>query len=140
MLNNIPNHIEVIIMQVNIFLLFALVTASITFYFMLLMRLKPSTEAKLSTFIEKENVKKKQKTLDSIESVTTQKPDESLGNETKEKECPHYVGYLTTLPKGSSFPEECFGCRKVIRCMRIEPAGVIESFYVGAAEPEGKSQ
>lgn len=138
--NNIPNYIEVVIMQVYIYLLFALVTASITLYFMLLMRLKPSTEAKLSTFIEKKTVNKKQKTLDLMESVTTQKPDESPGNETKEKECPHYVGYLTTLPKGSSFPEECFGCRKVIRCMRIEPAGVIESFYIGSVEPEGKSQ
>jgi len=127
-------------MQVYTYLLFAFVTASITLYFMLLVRLKPSMESKLSTFIEKKTVEKKRKTVDLMESVTLQKPDESLPNETKEKECPHYEGYLTTLPKGSSFPEECFGCRKVIRCMRIEPAGVIESFYMTATEPEEKLQ
>jgi hypothetical protein len=50
--------------------------------------------------------------------------------DTEGKECPHYVGYLTSLEKGSSFPDECFGCRKVIKCLRIEPTRVIESFYI----------
>ncbi len=72
--------------------------------------------------------------MDSIKSLAARKSDSPT--QPKEKACPHYEGYLTTLPKGSSFPEECFGCRTVIRCMRIEPAEVIESFYVAAAEPE----
>jgi hypothetical protein len=48
------------------------------------------------------------------------------------KTCPHYIGYLTHLPRGSPFPDECFGCREVVRCMRIEPAQVVESFYLEA--------
>lgn len=48
----------------------------------------------------------------------------------RDRTCPHYIGYLTHLPRGSPFPDECFGCRQVVRCMRIEPAQVVESFYL----------
>ncbi len=118
------------------YLLFALVTAAMTVYFVLLIRLKPSTEAKLYTFMENRPARKARESPSSIRPSTRPRPEKRAVQEPREKECPHYLGYLTTLPKGTSFPEECFGCRQVIRCMRIEPTETIESFYLEAAKPE----
>ncbi|MCW3986115.1 MAG: hypothetical protein NWE91_06885 [Candidatus Bathyarchaeota archaeon] len=117
---------------------FAVITLTLTLYFTLLMKLKPSTEIKLSKYMRKitpkEAPKKAQKALKPQKPATpTKLPTE---NKVEEKECPHYVGYLTTLLKGSPFPDECFGCRKVIQCLRIEPTKVIESFYLQATEAE----
>lgn len=106
-----------------------------TLYFTLLMKLKPSTEVKLSTYIEPTAEKKPSK-----KSRTLEKPRKTAAPErhsSEEKECPHYVGYLTTLQKGSPFPDECFGCRRVIQCLRIEPTQVIESFYI---QPTAEAQ
>jgi len=114
------------------YVLFAVGTLSLTLYFTLLMKLKPSTEVKLSTYIEPAAEKKpsrKNRTLEKPRKTAT-----SERNGSEEKECPHYVGYLTTLQKGSPFPDECFGCRKVIQCLRIEPTQVIESFYIQPTE------
>lgn len=125
-------------LDIALYTLFALITLSLTLYFTVLMKLKPSIEVKLSTYLEKPKEKRPVKKKRSLQSIKSPAPAIPTSNEVKpkEKECLHYEGYLTTLPKGSSFPEECFGCRKVIRCMRIEPAGVIESFYVASAETE----
>ncbi len=112
---------------------FAVVTLSLTLYFTLLMKLKPTTETKLSTYIEEPAEKKPQKKSRTLSAVKTTEPT-PIRDDTDEKECPHYVGYLTTLPKGSGFPDECFGCRKVIQCLRIEPTKVIESFYLTSPE------
>jgi hypothetical protein len=118
--------------ETAIYVLFAVSTLSVTLYFTLLMKLKPSAEAKLSTYMEpaaEKRLSKKNRTL-----VKPQKTKSPERNDAEEKECPHYVGYLTTLPKGTSFPDECFGCRKVIQCLRIEPTKVIESFYLPPTE------
>ncbi|MCK4477214.1 hypothetical protein KAU88_01645 [Candidatus Bathyarchaeota archaeon] len=117
---------------------FAVITLTLTLYFTLLMKLKPSTEIKLSTYMRritpKEAPRKPRKALKPQKPATPAKlPTE---NKVEEKECAHYVGYLTTLPKGSPFPDECFGCRKVIQCLRIEPTKVIESFYMQATKAE----
>lgn len=118
-----------------LFISFAVITLMLTLYFTLLIKLRPSTEIKLLTYmeknIEKNYLKKNRKASKSINFA-----EHTTKNETEEKECPHYTGYLTTLPKGSSFPDECFGCRKVIQCLRIKPTKVIESFYLAAAETE----
>ncbi len=121
------------------YVLLAVVTLSLTLYFSLLMKLKPSVETKLSTYLEdfagarnKKAAKDNRKTKRPAKVETPEQP--SIQDAPEEKECPHYVGYLTTLPKGNPFPDECFGCRKVIQCLRIEPAGVIESFYMAEAE------
>jgi len=107
----------------------ATITALVTIYFTLLQRLEPSGESKLTTYleaaVEKRSAKKRKQASEAV-SVAEQ----SAGRESEEKVCPHYVGYLTTLPKGSPFPDECFGCRNVIQCLRIEPTKVIESFYI----------
>lgn len=105
------------------------ITALVAVYFTLLHRLGPSGEAKLTTYLEpaaeKRSAKKRKKASEAA-SVSEQ----PTVREGEEKVCPHYVGYLTTLPKGSPFPDECFGCRNVIQCLRIEPTKVIESFYI----------
>ncbi len=118
------------------YMLLAVVTLSLTLYFTLLMKFKPSVETKLSTYMENlariKAKKENRKTKKIAKAETSAKL--STQDASEEKECPHYVGYLTTLPKGSPFPDECFGCRKVIQCLRIEPAGVIESFYMTSTE------
>ncbi len=31
--------------------------------------------------------------------------------------CPHHLGYLKTLPKRSSIPEECYSCPRMMQCL-----------------------
>ncbi|MDH5494502.1 MAG: hypothetical protein OEY24_02205 [Candidatus Bathyarchaeota archaeon] len=120
------------------YLPFAVITLTLTLYFTLIMRLKPSTETKLPTYIkkatQKTQPKKKRKTSKLVESTESSEP--LIAHKTEEKECSHYLGYLATLPKGTPFPEECFGCRKVIQCLRIAPTKAIDSFYLTATETE----
>lgn len=118
---------------------FAVITLTLTLYFTLIMRLKPSTDTKLQTYMkkttEKKQPKKKRKTSTHTQPVEPTEPAEpSIEHKTEEKECSHYLGYLATLPKGTPFPEECFGCRKVIQCLRIAPTKAIDSFYLTATE------
>jgi len=117
---------------------FAVITLTLTLYFTLLMKLKPSTEIKLSTYMRRIATKEApKKARNALKPQKPAKPNKlPTENKIEEKECPHYVGYLTTLAKGSPFPDECFGCRKVIQCLRIEPTKVIESFYLQATEAE----
>jgi len=32
------------------------------------------------------------------------------------KDCPHHMGYLSTLAKNTPIPDECFGCKKIVVC------------------------
>ncbi len=32
-------------------------------------------------------------------------------------ECPHHFGYLKTLPPGSSVPDECYSCSRMMQCL-----------------------
>ncbi len=42
------------------------------------------------------------------------------------KECRHQFGYLGTLPRDASIPDECFSCDKIIDC-KHSPAKTVES-------------
>jgi hypothetical protein len=33
-------------------------------------------------------------------------------------ECSHYFGYLRTLPRNASIPDECFGCNRIVECFK----------------------
>jgi len=44
--------------------------------------------------------------------------------------CPKYLGYLGTLPKGSPYPDQCLGCRKVVSCIGMHRGEAIESLYI----------
>lgn len=119
-----------------LYMSFAVITLTLTLYFTLIMRLRPSTETKLRTYMKKtteiKQPKKKRKISKPVEPVEPVEPP--IEHRTEEKECSHYLGYLATLPKGTPFPEECFGCRKVIQCLRIAPTKAIDSFYLTATE------
>jgi len=54
------------------------------------------------TPIREEKVHKKRIEKDSREETTL--------------ECKHRLGYLRTLPKNASIPDECLGCDKIIEC------------------------
>lgn len=36
--------------------------------------------------------------------------------------CPHYFGYLGSLPKSRPIPSECMGCPDVFRCLGLQEA------------------
>ncbi len=38
-------------------------------------------------------------------------------NRSFNSDCIHYFGYLRKLPKSTSIPSECLGCRKVVECL-----------------------
>ena len=48
-------------------------------------------------------------------SVHERRIEESLKKETT-PECKHRLGYLQTIPKDASIPDECLGCDRVIEC------------------------
>jgi hypothetical protein len=33
--------------------------------------------------------------------------------------CPHKLGHLSTLPKSTPIPEECFGCPQILECIKL---------------------
>jgi hypothetical protein len=33
--------------------------------------------------------------------------------------CPHELGHLSTLPKSTPIPEECFGCPQILECIKL---------------------
>lgn len=135
--------------------LFAVMTLVLTLYFILIMVFKPAVDSGLGPLIEHarhrklpredrelmEPIKPREPLQTSedrelIEPIKPREPSQTRQTanvETEEKECPHYIGFLTTLPEGLPFPDECFGCRKVVQCLRIEPAHMIENFYVSSA-------
>jgi hypothetical protein len=130
-------------MDIIFILLIVALTVVLPIYFILLLKLNSSSEPKLITYITKAAERKSKKPPKKTQLATLVKPlpeektrnilpkEEAIDNFPEgEKDCSHYTGYLTTLPKDSHVPDECFGCRNVIQCMRIEPTKVIESFYV----------
>lgn len=118
------------------FVFFAVIAISLAFYFKLLLELKTSSEIKLLTYLETSTKKSVKKEKRSVKRKEEPAEPEAESSPARKMECQHFVGYLTSLPKGSSFPEECFGCRKVIQCLRVEPTQVIESFYMSTPEIE----
>ena len=38
-------------------------------------------------------------------------------NHSSIKDCFHQFGYLRSLPKNAAFPDECFGCAKLVQCL-----------------------
>jgi hypothetical protein len=121
-----------------IYIPFVVITLTLTLYFTLIMRLKPSTETKLQTYMEKatKKTRSKKKQITTKPTRSVESAESPAENKTGERECSHYLGYLATLPKGTSFPEECFGCRKVIQCLRIVPTKAIDSFYLTSTETD----
>jgi hypothetical protein len=59
------------------------------------------------------------------ESIPDRIIEETLEKETI-KECKYRFGYLRTLPKDASIPDECFSCDKIIDCKHSQ-AKTVES-------------
>lgn len=51
------------------------------------------------------------------QAISQQSPENSNRGDKNQVKCPHSFGYLSKLPKGSSLPEECFLCPKVVECL-----------------------
>ncbi len=51
------------------------------------------------------------------QAISKQSPGNSNKADKKQVMCPHTFGYLSKLPEGSSLPEECFLCPKVVECL-----------------------
>jgi hypothetical protein len=100
-------------------LLFAiLIVMTISAYILILKKLRPKSI--LTNKIPKQDPKK--------DDPQTRKKDKSVENRTPEtvqsKEsrsaCSHHFGYLRTLPKNTSLPDECLGCPNIIECLTRE--------------------
>jgi hypothetical protein len=50
------------------------------------------------------------------ELIQKQKEDDP---KTRPEGCNHYLGYLSSLSKGTKTPDECFACAQLIECLRV---------------------
>jgi len=51
-----------------------------------------------------------------VQGVQERRIQESSPTEASAVECKHQLGYLRTLQKDASIPDECLGCDKIIEC------------------------
>lgn len=52
-----------------------------------------------------------------IKTVLEKEKDRQEPKDPDETKCQHGFGYLKTRPKGSSIPDECLVCQKMIQCL-----------------------
>jgi len=73
---------------------------------------QPTTESELPRKGQKKPLEKPKVTAKTVQEKTskTQSPMDF-------QECMHHFGYLRTLPRGTPVPDECFGCKKILRCL-----------------------
>jgi hypothetical protein len=65
-----------------------------------------------------EEVQKPEKSiLASIQIAAKQQKEKEENQTTSELKCSHGFGYLKNRPKGSSIPDECLTCQKMIQCL-----------------------
>ena len=124
--------------------LMAITIASLVLYLMVVIKLEPPTES-VDRYLEKKLHKKEPekpkltiKTSkpempaglteipempealpeESPESVGVPKPQTAPPKhpEARPSGCPHFFGYLKTVPKNTRIPDECFGCPKLMEC------------------------
>ena len=73
--------------------------------------------------IEPELSRNKRKTLEEsrkniVMPKTSRKEELSYtGSLESSMDCPHHFGYLKTLPLGSSVPQECYNCSRMMQCL-----------------------
>lgn len=107
-------------------LLGIIIAVAILTYVSILRKLKPEkilTNMASDKGSEKQKPEKKKEDKSRIE----EKGDKSRNEEKKKKKteesqetpstCLHDFGYLSTLPKNASIPDECLGCAKIIDCL-----------------------
>ncbi len=92
-----------------------LIVITISAYILILKKIRPKstpTDNILRRNSKKQNPKTTRKDKNvrkEIVETTQQKKSRSA--------CSHHFGYLRTLPKNASLPDECLGCPNIIECL-----------------------
>ncbi len=69
-----------------------------------------------------EHLKEKSLSIEHVKASEVSKeevPTTSTSTKARPQDCPHYFGYLKTVPKDSVLPEECFCCPKIMECFYL---------------------
>lgn len=95
------------------------IVAAIPVYILILRKLKPGA-ALIGETIEKSPDKQKPKKVEKVKEkekagwkiIRSKKPKKKPSSA-----CLHYFGYLNTVPKNTSLPDNCLGCSKIMQCL-----------------------
>jgi len=92
----------------------ALVIAVVVLFLLFLSqrRGQPTTESELPMIRQEKPSEKPKVQVKSVQEKISKTQDS-----TDSRECVHHFGYLKDLPKGTPVPDECFGCKKILRCL-----------------------
>ncbi|MGD8565908.1 MAG: hypothetical protein PVF96_06135 [Candidatus Bathyarchaeota archaeon] len=108
-----------------------IIVAAIPVYILILRKLKPGA-ALMGETIEKSPDKQKPKKGEKEQEKEQEKEKEKEQEKEKtgwkiirskkpEKKpssvCLHYFGYLNTVPKNTSLPDNCLGCSRIMQCL-----------------------
>ncbi|NIO36296.1 hypothetical protein GTO27_01175 [Candidatus Bathyarchaeota archaeon] len=90
-----------------------LIATVIVAYVTILKKLRPSSypadmKTKKDTSLQEGLVKKKKEPSKDTKTSKPKKPSSA---------CLHEFGYLGTLPKNASIPDECLGCPEIVKCL-----------------------
>jgi hypothetical protein len=92
-----------------------LIIMAISAYILILKKLKPKSI--FTNKIPKQHPKKDDlKTREKEKNIEKKIPETAQSKEYRSG-CSHYFGYLGTLPKNASLPDECLECPNIIKCL-----------------------
>jgi hypothetical protein len=95
-----------------------LIAATIPLYIIILRKLNPDFPKTFRKDKPPETrPKKKNQKTEKKDKPPEKKPPTTVKPKESGSECSHYFGYLRTLPKNASLPDECLGCSKIIECL-----------------------
>lgn len=102
--------------EVNL-LIGVLIVAIIPTYILILKKLRPVLQKNTS----EQNSRKHQEKSGKKDDKAAKKSLKSVQSTHSKSECTHEFGYLRTLPKNASLPDECIRCSKALECLRYQP-------------------
>jgi len=73
---------------------------------------QPTTESELPMTDQKKTSEKPK-----MPAKTAQEKTSKTQSPMDFQECAHHFGYLRNQPRGTPVPDECFGCKKILRCL-----------------------
>ena len=100
------------------------ILAAIPTYILILRKLKPG--AILTKEIQEKKTQKQEPDKEKKEKDTprkiirSEKPRKIIRTEKPKKPnsaCFHHFGYLSTVPKSASLPDNCLGCSRIVKCL-----------------------
>ena len=95
-----------------------LIVTMISVYILILKKLRPKSIRvnKITTDDSKVSAPKTRKK----DMIVEKKTPETKQSKKSRPICLHSFGYLRTLPKNASLPDECLGCSQIIECLKHE--------------------